>query len=227
MSSIKITNLNVKYGNQVVLHDISLVVAEGSFVSIVGPSGSGKSTLLNAMAGFLDAAPAVTIPDDIGVVFQKDGVLPFMTVRENILFALHSSKVKMEKAQDLLESTGLTACAERYPSELSGGQVQRLNFARALASQPSVLLCDEPFSSLDEITRNSMQGWLMELGMKCTVVLVTHSIEEAIFLSDQIIVLNDGRLRESFEVSFRRPRGGDLRFSREFIELRKNILSCF
>ena len=121
----------------------------------------------------------------------------------------------------------LLAHAHKYPAELSGGQVQRLNFVRALAAKPSLLLCDEPFSALDEITRLRMQRWLLDVWQtgETTILFVTHSIEEALFLSDRVVVIKDGRIRQEFDIAFARPRTNDIRFTKQFIALRQKILS--
>jgi NitT/TauT family transport system ATP-binding protein len=227
---IELRNLKVRYGQREILHDVSLSVEKGEFVTIVGRSGSGKSTMLNALAGFVEHEGSVRIPANFGFIFQSFAVFPWLTVRGNIRFGM-SSNIGPEEAtrrmQSLLEMTGLSNEAGKYPAELSGGQVQRVAFARALAHDPEVLLMDEPFGSLDAYTREKMQRWLLQLWeqQEHTIVFVTHSIEEAILLSARILVMVDGRLLATFQVPFGRPRAEALQYTPEFIELKKKISS--
>lgn len=188
----------------VALKDINLGIRQGQFVCLLGPSGCGKSTLLNAIAGF--ALPSsgtitangkeVTGPGpDRGMVFQEYALFPWMTVEKNIAFGLEIKGVAAEKIQDtvvtLLAKLGLSDFRNRYPKDLSGGMRQRVAIARILALDSPIMLMDEPFGALDALTRRNLQDELLriwaELGK--TVIFVTHSIEEAIYLADRIIVM--------------------------------------
>jgi NitT/TauT family transport system ATP-binding protein len=226
---IELRGLNVKYGKREILHDVSLSVDRGEFVTILGRSGCGKSTLLNAIAGFVDRDGYVKLPHNFGFIFQSYAVFPWLTVRGNIQFGMPPQKqpIRATRLQSLLDMTDLNSEAGKYPSELSGGQVQRVAFARALAHEPEVLLMDEPFGSLDVYTREKMQRWLLQIWEKgkYTIVFVTHSIEEAILLSSRILVMANGRFRATFQVPFGPLRPDNLQYKPEFIELKKEIAS--
>ena len=227
---IEVRNLRVRYGEREILHGLSLTIERGEFVTIVGRSGCGKSTLLNALAGFIFREGQVSIPAKFGFIFQNYAVFPWLTVRGNILFGMpHKTRPQEQTTRllSLLEMTGLSEDAHKYPAELSGGQVQRVAFARALAHEPEVLLMDEPFGALDTYTREKMQTWLLQLWekQKQAIIFVTHSIDEAVFLSDRVLVLAEGNILGSYTVPFGRPRAKTLQYEPEFIELRKAIAS--
>ncbi len=228
MSEILISNLFVSYNDIVVLQDINICVQKGEFVSIVGLSGTGKTTLLNAIAGFIPGKGQVSISGQIGVVFQDYAVFHWMTVRENIAFGLDgiSREQKIQIVDRNLELIQLRHLADKYPAELSGGQIQRVGLARALAPEPQIILMDEPYGALDRHTREKMQAWLLEVWShhQKTVVFVTHDIEEAVFLSDRVAVLSNKTISECFLVPFPRPREEELKFSQDFIQLKKAIL---
>lgn len=220
------------------LADVSLTVAEGECVCVIGPSGCGKSTLLRILGG-LDApsAGAVrsgTAPPGVppfAFVFQDCGVVPWLTVRANAAFGLRMSGVgtrASEAAADhWLTRVGLSEFAEGYPHRLSGGMRQRLALARAFASGSPLLLMDEPFGALDPQNRLLMQEHLLELWERehKTVVLVTHSIDEALILGDRILVMSDrpGRITDTFTVPFPRPRASALQDTPEFVNLRVRV----
>ncbi len=226
---IELRDLRVYYGGREILHGVNMSVDRGEFVTIVGRSGSGKSTLLNALAGFIDKQGDVSIPPSFGFIFQSYAVFPWLTVAGNILFGMPpmAAEARSSRLKSLLEMTGLSDQAGKYPAELSGGQEQRVAFARALARDPEVLLMDEPFGSLDMYTRERMQAWLLDVWQRQrqAIIFVTHSIEEAIFLSDRILVMNDGRVVGAFTVPFGRPRQQTLQYETEFIDLKKKIAS--
>jgi len=205
------------------IENISLSIAKNEFVSIVGRSGCGKTTLLHIMAGLERATSgAVRIfgreiqgpGQGQGVVFQQHALFPWLTAHENVQFGLRNAGVgtpeKHKRARELLELVGLTAAADRYPRELSGGMQQRVAIARALASDPEILLMDEPFGALDELTRIEHQEELLRIweSRKKTVIFVTHSINEALVLSDRVILLssNPGRVAQDIHVGLERPR---------------------
>jgi NitT/TauT family transport system ATP-binding protein len=209
------------------LHDISLTVGEREFVTIVGPSGCGKSTLLKLIAGLLPASAGrisvagtrVTAPrTDIGIVFQNPILLPWRTVMENVLLPAEVQGLPLlparERARELLAMVGLADFEDKYPMELSGGMQQRAAISRALVSDPSILLMDEPFGALDAMTREQMNLDLQRIWRDSgkTVVLITHSIPEAVFLGDRVIVMSPrpGRIVRVIEVSMPRPRSIDV-----------------
>jgi NitT/TauT family transport system ATP-binding protein len=227
---IELRELSVHYGGRAILHEVNLTVERGEFVTVVGRSGGGKSTMLNALAGFIDKKGYSRIPSNFGFIFQSYAVFPWLTVSGNILFGMPGeldSRHRALRLQSLLDMTGLREEANSYPAELSGGQTQRVALARALARDPEVLLMDEPFGSLDIYTREKMQTWLLQVWeqQKQAIIFVTHSIEEALFLSDRILVLANGRIQCSFQVPFGRPRAKSLKYEPGFIELNKEIAS--
>lgn len=218
---IEVRQLYVAYedGNPV-LSDVDLSVARGEFLSIVGLSGSGKSTLLHALAGFIPYEGKVVTPSDIGMVLQHYAVFPWLTVRRNVTFGLHDKPARQrnEICSHMLERVQLEEHAHKYPTQLSGGQQQRVALARALAPDPDVVFMDEPFGALDMFTRYQMHEWLSDLTAeeRQTFLLVTHNIEEALFLADRLIMVGNGGLIGAFEIGYERPRRNDIKFSREF-----------
>lgn len=186
---------------------VDLTIPAGEFVCVVGASGCGKSTLLRILAGFEPATSGtvevaglpVNGPDpERGVVFQDYGLFPWLSVRENIAYGPRQARLQRdvvrERTDRFLTAVGLTRFADRYPSELSGGMQQRVAIARVLANDPSLLLMDEPFGALDALTRSSLQGELSRIHRETgtTVVFITHSIEEAVFLADRVVVMAGG-----------------------------------
>jgi ABC-type nitrate/sulfonate/bicarbonate transport system ATPase subunit len=226
-------------GQAAVLEDINLSIAANQFVSIVGRSGCGKTTLLNIIAG-LDAASGGEVfiagrrvigpGQGQGVVFQQHALFPWLTALENVAFGARSLPLakseKTERAYELLQLVGLEASARKYPRELSGGMQQRIAIARALALDPDILLMDEPFGALDELTRIEMQQELLRIreARRKTVVFITHSIGEALTLSDRVILLapHPGRIARDISVDLPRPRS---RTDRRFNELYEKIWS--
>ncbi|WP_458412073.1 ABC transporter ATP-binding protein [Schinkia sp. CFF1] len=227
MSTILFEDINVIYEktDHYALQDLNLTIQSGQIVSLIGPSGCGKSTTLNLASGLLKpTSGTVKINDseitgpglDRGVVFQSYSLFPWMTVLENITFALkqksNASKVEItKKAKDVLEKVGLNEKAQKsFPSQLSGGMQQRVAIARMFILDAPVFLMDEPFSAVDEITRNQLQDLLLKLWeegeTKKTVLVVTHNIDEAIFLSDRVVVLHNGQIQEDISIPFKRPR---------------------
>ncbi len=208
----------------VVLNDISLMVDEGRFVSIVGPSGCGKSTLLNVIAGIepYDGGTVTIHPrassagaePRIGYVFQNPRLLNWLTVENNIRFVLEAQNVPRERWRDLvgknLEMVGLAGQERNYPLNLSGGMQQRVAIARALAIEPDILLMDEPFSHLDAITARKMRSDLMDILRlaKPTILFVTHDLAEAVLLSDNIYMMSTkpARIFKRVTIDVARPR---------------------
>ncbi len=212
----------------VALDGVDLVVEPGELVALIGPNGSGKSTLLRVIGGLLAPDRGVALLDGtaiagpdakVGLVFQEPRLLPWRTTQENVAYPLelagHPPAEIRGRVADLLRSMRLEAAADQIPSQLSGGMRQRAALARTLALEPQVLLLDEPFSALDELTRERLNLELLELTERTptTVVLVTHSVQEAIFLADRVVVLSarPGRVVADIPVELPRPRSlGDL-----------------
>jgi NitT/TauT family transport system ATP-binding protein len=221
-------------GERVVLDRISFAIPDGAFVCAVGPSGCGKSTLLNILAGLVQPSQGrvrfANEPEGserprrkIAYVFQQPRLLNWLTARQNIEFALQATGVARaewsKRSEEALRMVALEQFEERFPLQLSGGQQQRVSIARALATEPDVILMDEPFSHLDEITAARLQGELVDIWTRRrrTIVFVTHSIPEAVYLADVIFILGRGRLVEQFTVDAPRPRaeGSDRLFEVE------------
>jgi NitT/TauT family transport system ATP-binding protein len=207
----------------IALDGISFSVAEGEFLTVIGPSGCGKSTLLRLLGGLL--APDVgevclrgeplTAPRrEIGIVFQSANLMPWRTVLRNIMLPMEMNRAERAAAEaratEWVTLVGLEGFADAYPSQLSGGMQQRVALARALSHDPELLLLDEPFGALDALTRERMNAELLRIWnlRRPTVVMVTHSITEALLLSDRILVMSarPGRIRAEFAVPFPRPR---------------------
>lgn len=201
---LKIEHLSVSFSGQKILSDVSMDVEEGAFISILGPSGCGKSTLLNILAGLLpleegafyvDDAPVCGASEHFAYMPQEDLLLPWKTIMENVCLygTIHKEKTHArQKAAELFPVFGLAGYENAYPEALSGGMRQRAAFLRTALCKADILLLDEPFGALDVITRSDMQDWLatMRSQLKKTTLLVTHDIDEAIYLSDKILILN-------------------------------------
>ena len=223
--------------NLTALSDVNLTIHKGEFVSVIGSSGCGKSTLLKIMAGLLpptkgsvvlDGLPVLGPRVDIGMMFQQATLLPWKTTIENIVLPIEiregraAAKAARGRAMDLLELVGLGEFLDVYPGELSGGMAQRASICRMLVTDPTMLLLDEPFSALDEFTRDFMN---MEFQRIClergsTAFLVTHSLEEAVILSDRIQVMKarPGRIVEDVRINLPRPRTLEMINTHEFGE---------
>jgi NitT/TauT family transport system ATP-binding protein len=207
--------------------DVNFEVNEGEFFCLVGPSGCGKSTILRLIGGIEEPSlGTIEKPNEVSMVFQSGALLPWMTVEENVSLVnggkgLSSLKIE-EQTTKYLRMVDLEAFRFRYPRELSGGQRQRVGIARALAVEPKVLLLDEPFSALDPVTTDEMHAYLLKVWQETgkTIVMVSHSIEEAIFLSDRIAVMKQGSIKEIVEVDLKRPRSEE---SKEFLKLLDKI----
>jgi len=220
---VEFRNVSVRFGPYTALHDVSFTVENepdrGEFVSMIGPSGCGKSTILNLIAGFLQPTTGevlvggkpVTGPGrDRGMIFQQYSSFPHLTVVQNVLFGLKINKrelgldpaAQMKRAEDLLEEVGLRGHEHKYPNQLSGGQQQRVAIARTLATEPRILLMDEPFSALDEPTRLEMQELLVALWHRIqpTVFCVTHSVSEAVYLSERLWILTQAPGQIAYDI---------------------------
>lgn len=227
---LELQNVHQSYGNGertfTALEDVSLSLREGEFVTLLGPSGCGKSTLLRIITGLQQpskgsvlyrGAALVGVNPHASIVFQTFALFPWLTVLENVVVALKakglSSKLRTPRAMELLDRVGLHGFETAYPRELSGGMRQKVGFARAMAIEPELLCLDEPFSALDVLSAEALRGELLELwtGGKIptkALLMVTHSIEEAVFMADRIVIMekDPGRVVEDFEVALPRPR---------------------
>lgn len=220
------------------LQDFNLDIREGEFFTLLGPSGCGKSTFLNVLAGLarktggsisIDGQPASGINREQGVVFQGYALFPWRTVLENIEVGLEIRKTprreRRETAEQFLHLVGLGGFGQRYPHELSGGMRQRVAIARSLAYSPSLLLMDEPFAALDAQTREILQSELLRIWEqhKTTIVFITHSLDEAIYLSDRIAVMTHrpGRIKSVLDIALPRPRPAEIRHAPAFVQLRE------
>ena len=235
---LSVADAGKRYGAFDALLNCSFDVAANKIVSIVGPSGCGKTTLLWSMSGLipltsgtitLDQKPITGPHPDIGLVFQEANLLPWRTLIDNILFPHEIKRTKPDLSwiEHLLERVGLKGFEQRFPRELSGGMQQRASIVRALALRPQVLLMDEPFVALDAFTREEMNRLVEEIWLeaKTTIVFITHSIEEALFLSDRVLVLckRPGRVQGDYAVPFPRPRSLETMASREVFDLTNRI----
>jgi len=246
---VSVNNLTKKFPDPmtgkefVVLDSISLDVEKGNFASIVGPSGCGKSTLLNIIAGIethdvsdggtLDVYSHSDVAQPrVGYVFQNARLLNWLTVEDNMTFALESQEIPKnlwkERVDKYLEMVGLEGQQKNYPLNLSGGMQQRVAIARALAIEPDILLMDEPFSHLDEITARKMRFDLMEILMHAnpTILFITHDLGEAVFLADHIYMMSTkpARIFKHIEVDIPRPRQPE---DPEIFDLEKNLVKEF
>ncbi|MEO1537140.1 MAG: ABC transporter ATP-binding protein [Pseudomonadota bacterium] len=217
-------------GDVVALRDMNLTVNEGDFISLLGPSGCGKSTALRLISGLMHPTRGKIEwaggqgSDDLGVVFQEPTLMPWATVAQNVWLPFRLKGVGYNDVRDeilqALKLVGLEKFQSAYPRELSGGMKMRVSIARAMVTKPRLILMDEPFAALDEITRFKLNNDLLELkaAVGCTVVFVTHSVFESVFLSDRIVVMaaRPGRVIHELEVDTPYPRHEDFRTSAEY-----------
>jgi NitT/TauT family transport system ATP-binding protein len=213
---LRVRDVSLSFGEIVVFQCLSLEVSRGEFVAVVGPSGCGKTTLLNLFSQFLKPSSGkVECAGRVRMVYQLDSLFPWQTVAENIALGLRHLKDRAERQRqidEMLRLIGLEEFATHYPHQLSGGMRQRVELARALAGDMDILLLDEPFSSLDYLTRLRMRCELARMLRQrpCTVVLVTHDIEEAAQLADRIVVLSERPARVCYELTLDLPRPREL-----------------
>jgi len=243
-----VAGLGKRYSQQgpAALADVAFEVAEGELLAIVGPSGCGKTTLLRLLCGLtrptegtvlLDGRPVVGPPREVAIVFQdySRSLFPWLTVIRNVMFPLRhtglSKAGKVARAESILREMGLEGTANTYPWQLSGGMQQRVAIARALVSRPELLLLDEPFASVDALTRAELQDVLLRVhssreGRSATAVHVTHDIDEAAYLADRVLVLSrsPGRIVGAVDVGLPRPRAQTAtRSSERFLTVRNEI----
>jgi NitT/TauT family transport system ATP-binding protein len=237
---LSLSGVTMRFEAFTALSDVSLTVAKGDFVCLVGASGSGKSTLLSLIAGLtrptsgevtLDGVPVTGAGPDRGLVLQSGAVYPFRTVERNVAFGLELLPIsRAERARRVdwyLAETGLTNLRHHLPKQLSGGQRQRVAIARALACEPSVLLLDEPFGALDVQTKEDMQLLLRRVWRDTgtTIVMVTHDVEEAVFLGRRVVVLacDPGRVADDLPVPLPDERSLAVKRLPEFLTMRAEV----
>lgn len=241
MSLLQADKIAYSFGDLPVFANVSLTLAEGAFVALVGPSGVGKSTLLRLFMGTLRPTvghvtmhntPPHETTEPIGVVFQRDNLMPWRTAYENVRLPLElkgeNGRFAPERVMAMLELVGLSGYEHHYPSQLSGGMAQRVAIARALVHQPALLLLDEPFGALDALTRERMGQELLRIwqAMPVTVFMVTHSIGEAVLLADEVLVMGipatapdqPATLTHRVPIDLPRPRQLEMQFSSTFLD---------
>ncbi|MEG4804187.1 ABC transporter ATP-binding protein [Microcoleus sp. ARI1-B5] len=248
---LEINSLSKSYKNAdgtefSVLENINLSIGENEFISVIGHSGCGKSTLLKIVAGLEKQSGGIVTLDgkevrkpgaDRMMVFQHYGLLPWLTVRENIRLAVDEVLQNLSRAEKIslvnehLAMVNLTAAADKYPDQISGGMKQRVGIARALALRPKMLLMDEPFGALDALTRGKLQKQVLDIweNHRQAAMMITHDVDEAIYMSDRIVLMTNGpaaTIGEILEVPFAHPRDRqELRESQEYYELRNYALN--
>jgi NitT/TauT family transport system ATP-binding protein len=244
--SVRSVSKSFRSGSNAVeaLRDVSFDIAKGEFVSFLGPSGCGKSTLMMILVGLAQADRGAVLIDgrridapftDVGIVFQNAELLDWRTALKNILLQIEIRRLPVQKyssrARELLTQVGLAGFDDRYPHELSGGMKQRVALCRALIHDPEILLMDEPFGALDALTRDQMNLDLQRIWLeqRKTAVLVTHSIDEAVFLSDRIVVMTPrpGKVADVISIDLPRPRTVESRNTPEFNAYAASIRNYF
>lgn len=235
--ALQVKNLSIDFENNFhALENISFSLRAREFVCFLGPSGSGKTTLLRLIANLIKPTSGEINfmfghPPKIGMVFQQPNLMPWRSVLDNIKLPLEleneDNDVANQKAKDMIELVGLKGFEDSYPRDLSGGMAQRVGLARGLIHDPDLLLLDEPFASLDALTRERMWTELSNLwqAKQKTVIMVTHSINESLFLADRVFVLTQrpGKIKLDMSVDLPRPRKDDVRYTSHFGKLAKKL----
>lgn len=243
-SVVNMDNVSKVYPNgKIAVQNVSLDIHQGEFISFVGPSGCGKSTIFNMISGIIDHSTGNleilgTTPrlaqqqsTDVSFVFQEPTLLPWRSVLDNVMLPLEfrnfTKKEKNEKARHILDMVGLSDYTKALPRELSGGMKMRVSIARALVAKPKLLLMDEPFGALDEITRQNLQSELLRIWEteKMTVLFITHNVFEAVYLSTKIAVMtpSPGKIESIVEVPLPFPRKEDFRTSHDFSDIAAKV----
>jgi len=234
---IEVKNLTKRFGDLLVLDDISFNVAEGEFVAIVGPTGCGKTTFLNALSRLIPISSGQILIDgedadpkrhNISFVFQEPTCLPWSTVRDNVAFGMELKGVPREeidkRLDHILEMVGLTQCADLFPNQISASMLQRIAVSRAFAVDPDLLLMDEPYGQLDVKLRFYLEDELVNLWrtLKSTVLFITHNIEEAVYVAERILVLSNKPTTIKAEIKVDLPRPRDF-LDPEFVRIRRQV----
>jgi sulfonate transport system ATP-binding protein len=234
---IVVRNLTKRFGDLLVLDDISFDVGQGELLCIVGPTGCGKTTFMNALAKLIPASEGnILIHDEeadpyrhnIAYVFQESTSLAWRTVRQNVAYGMEIKRVpppeRETRLQRIIELVGLTDCADLYPNQISASMEQRVSVARAFATHPDLLLMDEPYGQLDVKLRFYLEDELVRLWqeLKSTVIFVTHNIEEAVYLAERIIILTNKPTKIKSEIKIDLPRPRDF-LHPQFIKIRKEV----
>ena len=237
---LEVRNVSFGYDEREIISNINLELRDNELVSLLGVSGSGKSTLFNIIAGLLkpDAGKVIYRGEDItgksGIIsysFQKDLLLPYMTIEENVALPLLIKKEKkskaLVKANEMLKEFKLDAYAKKYPKELSGGMRQRIALIRTHLFSKDVSLLDEPFSALDAITKDEMHDWYMNMRRKynTSTIFITHDVDEAILLSDRIYILGDGDIKTEIKIEAS-VRDNSFKLTKEFLKYKKSVIGC-
>lgn len=241
MAFFEAQNISKTYEEESIIENVSVSLEKGELVSLLGPSGIGKTTLFNIMSGLespssgkvmLDGKDITMIPGQVSYMQQKDLLLPFMKIIDNVSVPLRlkgmDKKTSREKASEYMSEFGLEGCEQKYPSQLSGGMRQRAAFLRAYLYSDKLMLLDEPFSALDTITKTSMHQWYKKVSKihNTTTFFITHDIDEAILLSDKIYVMEGpvGHITEEFIVPYYEERNEEILLTEEFISLKRKII---
>jgi sulfonate transport system ATP-binding protein len=232
MGGIKLVNVSKFYTvdkeSIKVIDKIDLSIPENKITVILGRSGCGKTTLLRLVAGLENFEQGEIIGVESkrkAYVFQEDRLMPWLDVKSNITFGIHKNEINNSRINEIIETVGLEKFYNAYPSQLSGGMKQRVSIARAFAYNPDFIMMDEPFSALDYFTREQMQNELLNIHkrLKCSILFVTHSIDEALILGDKIVVLEKGIIKSQYEIkedSNKRDLLDD-----KFVKLKKQIIN--
>lgn len=251
-TEIKIENLSVNFPDKnggepiVALSNVNLEIKQGEFISLLGPSGCGKTTLLRTIADLQEKTSGnilvrgltpreIRLQKKYGIVFQSPVLYEWRTVRRNVCMPMEllgmPKKDRTARVTKMLDLVGLMEFGQKYPHELSGGMQQRVNIARALAIRPEILLMDEPFSALDEFTKEKLHEDLLRIWQKTnkTILFVTHNIQEAVYLSDRVVVLSPhpGRVSAIVDIDLPRPRPMEIKQSQEFNALVSKVRNSF
>ena len=237
---IKLEHIYFRYDDRWVIEDFHLSIREQEFVSIVGASGCGKSTLLNIIAGLLPPSKGKVVLKELEIthpgpdrtmVFQDDAVFPWYTVRQNVEYGLKIKRMKSGEMKEIVDHhlrlVGLKDAEDLFPRQLSGGMRKRVDVARAISTNPEVLLMDEPFAALDVLTKENLQTEFLNIwnNNPMTVIFVTHDLEEALYMSDRVVVMSrePGEVKRVVEIPFDRPRYPELKTSPAFQEMRREL----
>ncbi|MCK5570148.1 MAG: ABC transporter ATP-binding protein [Spirochaetes bacterium] len=245
MTELVMRNVDITYkmkkGNFKAVENINLEISKGKFICLIGRSGCGKTTTLHAIAGLnpvsngeilLDSKTLTGPGADRGMVFQNDSVFPWLTVAQNVAFGLRMKGLKKSDIEPVvkhyLELVGLWQSRDLYPRELSGGMRKRVDLARSFANDPEILLMDEPFGSLDAMTKEALQVAILQLWEEAhkTIIFITHDVEEALFLSEKTVVMEGppGRIKNIMDIPFGYPRDVSLKLSLEFLKYRAKLM---